>query len=541
MRSLTFLMMRQAKNRLLELKNKPTKLIIYVLAIAFLAWIVITAMGSEMPEGYINPDMFKGILAGFFLFTFLVSLIPAFTQGASLFEMQDANFVFVAPIRPRTVLLYGLVKSAKAILLGSWFIVFQIQWMRSGFGIGLEGVLVAALGYTILAIVCQIITLFVYAFTNSMPRRKRIAKIIIFAVFVPAVGIFLYNLATGSSASEALQIMLASPASDFTPIVGWASAGITNLLLGDVLTGIFFLGLLAASGLAFFMAVFLGNPDYYEDVLGATESVFEATRVAQEEGVTAVSAISFGDKPVKLKGTGINHGAGAGAFFYKHIRESFRCNRLGLWGIMSVLMVAGVVIWSGFVRHSHGAEAYLADREGHLFTVLMALLGIRLFAAGFGRGLLETYNHYIYMVPDRPFSKWVWANMETMFKVFVESAVIFGAVGIIVGVPVWTVLVCIITCVLFTFYLLGINLAFLRLPGASLKAGPLIAIYFVVVLVPLVPGVVAGVFIMLAASEALAMTLALVVFSAWMLLVGIGCFALSKGVLHSSDMPTMKI
>ena len=541
MRSLTFLMLRQAKNRLLELKSKPAKLVVYILAIAFLVWIVITAMGAEMPDGYINPDMFKGIIAGFFLFTFVVSLIPAFTQGASIFEMEDANFLFVAPIRPRTVLLYGLVKSAKAILLGSWFIVFQIQWMHSGFGIGLEGVLLAALGYTVLAIVCQILSLFIYAFTNLNHRRKKIAKIIIFAVFVPAIGIFLYNLALGSSASEALQTMLASPVLDFTPIVGWTSAGITNLILGDVFAGIFFLGLLVVSGAAFFMTVFFGNPDYYEDVLGATESVFEATRVAQEEGVAAVSAISFGDKPVKLKGTGINRGAGARAFFYKHIRESFRTNRLGLWGIMSVLMIAGAVFWSGMVRHNHGAEVYLADREGHLFAVLMALFGIRLFAVSLGRGLLETYSHYIYMVPDRPFSKWIWANMETMFKVFVESTIILGAAGLIVGAPVWTIIISIITCVLFTFYLLGINLAFLRMTGASLKAGPLIAIYFVVVLVPLIPGAVAGIFLILAAPEALAMTLALIAISAWLLLVGIGCFAISKGALHNSDIPTLKI
>jgi len=540
MRSLTFLMLRQAKNRLLELKAKPTKLIIYVVAIAFLAWIVVQAMGTEMPEGYINEDVFKGILAGFFLFSFVVSLIPAFTQGGSLFEMQDANFIFVAPIRPRTVLLYGLVKALKAILFGSWFMVFQIQWMRSGFGISLGGVMVAMLGYIAIAIVCQIMTLLIYAFTNVSPRRKRMTKIIILAMFLPVIAVFMLGFISEGSASEALQLMLASPVLDFTPIVGWASAGITAILLGDMLMGIFFIGLLIAIGAIFFGIIYFGNPDYYEDVLGATESVFEATRAAQEEGITAAS-ISLSDKPVKLKGTGINRGAGASAFLYKHIRESFRTNRLGLWGIGSAVIVIGAIVWSGMTRHNHGAQLYLADAEGHILIILLALVGLKLFTSGLGRGLLETYYHYIYMVPDKPFTKWIWANMESMFKVFVESVVIFSAAGIIVGAPVWTVLLAIVTYVLFTFYILGINLAFLRITGANLKAGALIAIYFVVVLVPLVPGVVAGIFVMLFAPAAIAMTLSLAAVSAWMLLVGVGCFALSKGVLHTCDMPTLKI
>ena len=528
MRSLIFLMNRQAKNRLLELKNKPAKLVIYLLAIGFLIWVVISASGAEMPDtpSYINN--FKGILAAFFLFSFVVSLVPAFKQGASLFEMEDANFLFVAPIKPRTVLLYGLVKAFKAILLGSWFMIFQIQWMRASFGVGLSGALLTGLGYVIFSIVCQTMTLFIYAFTNSSARRKWLVKLIIVAMFLPVIGVFLHGFISYGTIGEALQAMLASRITDFTPIVGWASAGLTHLLLGDILMGLFLIGLLTVSWLAIFGAVFFGNPEYYEDVLAATESTFEKTRAAQENTAAAAAVIS-GDGPVKLKGTGINHGMGASTFFFKHVLESFRTNRFGLWGWMSFFVVIGVIVWSFFSNN--------VNTEGHIFSVLITVAVLNLLSSGLGRGLLETYNHYIYMAPEPPFSKWVWANMEDIFQVAVESVVVFTAAGIIVGAPVWTTMAAMVTLILLSFYLMGISLVSMRFTDTNLNTMLLLVIHFAVVIIPLIPGVLAGIFLGRLVPEVLVMTTLLVTISVWMLLVGIGCFALSKGALHNCDMP----
>jgi len=528
MRSMMYLMLRQSKNRLLSLKHNPGKLIIYVLAIGFLVWTVIIAMRTQMPEVAGNIDSFKGILAAFFLFSFVVSLIPAFNQGASFFEMEDANFLFIAPIKPRTVLLYGLVKAFKALLFGSWFMVFQIQWMRSSFGVGLGGALVAMFGYILVAIVCQTMTLFIYAFTNSSPRRKKLAKIIILVAFLPAIYIFIHGFITYGNLAEALNNLLASRVADFTPIVGWASAGITHVILGNTFTGLFFMGLLLASWFAFFGAVYFGNPEYYEDVLVATESVFEKTRAAEESTASAVAIIS-GDKPIKLKNTGINKGIGSSTFFFKHLRESFRSNRFGLWGWLSFFMVAGTVVWSIFTN--------TASTEGHLLSILATLAVLKMLSAGVGRGMLETYNHFIYLTPESPFSKWIWVNMEGIFKAVVESVVIFVAAGLIVGAPIWTTIAAMVALIMFVFYLMGINLVSMRFTDTLLNTTLLVAVYFAVVIIPLVPGVFLGILLASLLSEVLVVTAIFITVSVWMLLVGIGCFALSKNALHNCDIP----
>ena len=537
MNSLIYLMLTGAKNRLLELKTKPSKLVIYIVAIAFMAYMIVQAIGMDMPEEPLDGNIFKGILFGFFLFTFVVSLLPAFKMGASLFNMEDVNFLFVAPIKPRTILLYGLVKTAKTILFGSWFVVFQVQWMRASYGIGMGGVFLAMFGYIMLALVCQVLVLFIYAFTNASLRRKSIAKFIIAAAFAPVIVVFLIEFAAGWDAMGALLSVLASPVLDFTPIVGWASAGISAVIFGETLAGLLFLGLLIASCAVFFGIVYFGNPDYYEDVLGATETAFEKVRAAQEDMSSALGIVS-GDREIDVKGTGIS-GFGASAFFYKHVREAFRTNLLGLWGKLSLFLVAGAVIWSIWAR-SGSADVDATYFDGHMLSMLISLMVVKFFTVGLGRGTVETYSHYIYLVPDRPFSKWLWANMEGMFKATVESILIFGLAGLIVGASVWTTLAAMTATILFAFFILGINLSSMRITDTNLASGLLIVVYLATVIIPIAPGVVAAVIVFALAPTPWAMALALTTLSAWMLLVGIGCFALSKGMLHNCDMPVMR-
>jgi len=533
MKSLIFLMLRQAKNRLLELKTKPSKLIIYILAIAFIAFMVVQGMGAEMPEAPADSNMFMGILAGFFLFTFAITIMQGFANGAAIFCMEDVNYLFVSPIRPRTILLYGIVKTAKTIVIGSWFIVFQVQWMRGSFGVSVGGMILAAAGYVLLTLVTQVLSLFIYAFTNSRPRRKLAAKIILAAIFVPAAAVFVVQMLQGNALMDALVVLLDSPALVFTPIVGWASAGVSAVIFGETFAGLLFLGLLAASGMFFFGAVYFGNPDYYEDVLGATETAFETARAAQEGQLAAIGGTT---RDVKIKGTGLN-GTGAKVFFYKHVRESFRANRFGLWGIGSLLTVGGAVVWAFFARPGYGDTG---GADGQLLAMLISLMFVKMFMMGYSRGLLETYSHYIYMMPDKPFAKWFWANVETVFKAAVEAVVIFTAAGLILSAPVWTILAAMTALILFTFYVLGISLASMRITDTHLNTGLLLVIYFAVVIIPLLPGIVAAVVIGVVAPGTLAIPLAMLTLSAWMLLVGVGCFALSKGALHNCDMPVMK-
>jgi len=131
--------------------------------------------------------------------------------------------------------------------------------------------------------------------------------------------------------------------------------------------------------------------------------------------------------------------------------------------------------------------------------------------------------------------------MESMLKVAVESVLIFGIAGVIMGAPIGLMVACAVCYVIFTFYDIGVSLTILRFTGAQKGAVLLIVVQLAAAIVPLVPGVVAAVFVGILAPAAVAMTLAVLTAAAWMLLVGVGCFALSKGVLHDCDMPVAPV
>ena len=126
-----------------------------------------------------------------------------------------------------------------------------------------------------------------------------------------------------------------------------------------------------------------------------------------------------------------------------------------------------------------------------------------------------------------------------VFKVLVESLAIFGIAGLIIGEPFEMVVAAIAVYTLFSYLLLGINLLFMRWTGADISSGILIFIYTIAVMVIMLPELIAAIVIG-SMIEGVGVLIGLGVLALWELLAAIGCFALSQGVLHNSDMPALK-
>ena len=231
---------------------------------------------------------------------------------------------------------------------------------------------------------------------------------------------------------------------------------------------------------------------------------------------------------MKVVKTGIG-GLGANSIFRKHLRESFRTNRLGLWGMPSIWIVLGAVVLSLFLR----------NEDVGFVILLQALMWSQIFLIGTGRGLKELYAHYIYMIPEGVFTKIVWSSIEIVFKVLVESLVIFAVAGAIMGESIVLVFASMVVYTLFSLLLLGINYLSLRWTGTSISAGMLIFIYILAVILIMLPGLIAAIIIG-SAIEGIGFLVGLGVLSVWELIAALGCFALSKGILHHTDMPSIR-
>jgi hypothetical protein len=165
---------------------------------------------------------------------------------------------------------------------------------------------------------------------------------------------------------------------------------------------------------------------------------------------------------------------------------------------------------------------------------------IQIIMIGTGRGLRETYLHYIYMIPESSFKKIVWSNMEIMARTLTESVLIFGVSGLLLRSGAPYILLCVAAYTLFSFLLLGVNYLFMRFTGADISAGLLITIYYFAVIVIMAPGVAAALAAGFSIGGSAGYFTGLLILCAWELIAGTVCFALSSGVLDKCDMAVQK-
>jgi hypothetical protein len=406
----------------------------------------------------------------------------------------------------------------------AFFLLFQSNSLGAAFGVDFGGVLLLLFALVMALILLFTLSLIIYSATNGRPARKTAAKVVCFAAFAPLVIYALTRLAGTGGAQDALMDAIRSPFFAFTPVAGWTSAGAVALIEGDAAGGLPFLGLDVLAIAALIAYIAFSNPDYYEDVLVATETAFEKKRDVAEGRINVEPASSA---KVKVTRTGVG-GAGARALFHKHLRESFRANRFGLWGTQSALMVAGAALFAVFAKDSGSV------------VILQVLMWMQIFFIGMGRGLKELYSPYIYLIPEPPFPKIVWSNLEVVFKIFVESLFIFVIAGFITGEAPSLTVAAIAAYTMFALLLIGVNCVSLRFTGADISMGLLMFIYVIAVLVIIAPGVVLAVVTGAFIGGPYGTCAGLAVLTLWELAAALVCFALSKGVLHNCDMPAVK-
>lgn len=526
MNSLIFLLSRSIKNSFFEILRKPAKLVLWILVIGGIgALFILSSFTKRTVDHFMDLIWLQGIFFLFLLIFVVIAVQKGLSNGDVIFDMSDVNLLFCSPINPRLILMYGMIRMAKIAFLSGFFILFQSNSLGTGFGLGFEGVLLVLLGFMLAISLLQTLSLLIYSLTNGRPSRKtkvRLVSVLIFTPLIAYVGMEYYRV---GNLIYALENALHSPLFAWTPVAGWASKGTVSLIAGDLVYGLLFFGLLVLVELMVILYIALSNPDYYEDVLVATETNFERKRSLSEGQLNAPATSS---KKVKVSNVGI-HGLGASTLFYKHLRESFRSNLLGLWGFPSIVMVAGSAVLTVF----------FPDGEGGLVVLLQILMWMQIYLIGTGRGLRELYTHYIYMIPESSFHKIIWSNLEVSFKVLVEGVAMFGVAGLLLGAPVLLIVSSILVYSLFSFLLLGVNYVSLRFTGADISTGLLMFLYTIAVIVIMLPGLFFAVIIGQMFGE-IGVLIGLGVLSIWELIAGLGCFALSKGILHRCDLPMVK-
>ncbi|MDR3296451.1 MAG: putative ABC exporter domain-containing protein [Clostridiales Family XIII bacterium] len=526
MNSLLYIVTREMKNTLLELVRKPARLILVLLLVAFLvAMILVSMFTGSMMEEYADLFLLKGIFFAFLLLFTLIAVRSGFTAGNTFFGMEDVNLLFVSPVSAGKILVYGLARSMSRAFLMGFFILFQTNSLRL-FGVGFGGVLIFFFVFMLSLVLSFLCSVAIYRRTNGSERRKVTAAAIIAAILVPAAVYAVLLLLRGDPPMQILARLVDAPSVRGIPVAGWGMEGAMALITGDWGTAVIFIGLIV-----FFIAVLAvfianGRSEYYEDVLAATETAFERRR-ALERNVNASAALD--GKKVRVAKTGVG-GIGASAIFYSHIRESLRENRFGMFNRITVIYLLVAVAASFFTREN-----------GSCVLPLQIIMWMQVIYIGQGHGVKELYMHFIYLIPEPPFRKLLWSNLETAVRSLVEGILVFGVAGAILRDPPLLIIGAVVTYVLFSLLLIAVNCLFLRWTGMNVNAGILFLLYYLAAIFIMLPGAIPAVIMGYTVAGDAGITLALGILSLWELIAALVCFALSRGILHSCDMPAGRL
>ena len=530
MNALVYVLRKQLKNTLLDMLHHPAKLIAYAAIVAMLVFSGVVNMANppELGEAA-DLRLLEGVYLGLLLLVALPSLLMGMRSGANLFTMGDVNLLFVSPLSPRRILLYGLIKQMGTTLLVTVMLLSYGGMAVNFFGISPGMAVLLLFGFALTVFLVQLLTMVVYSYTNGNPRRIRGVKIGLAAVLtalVASVGLPLYF--QGFSAENAYAA-ISQPLLEWLPFLGWMKGLLFAVMEGNLPMILVFAALLLAGTGAAVLVFMRMDADYYEDVLQNAETTYEM-KAAVKEGRTA--NVNLNAKTPKVRDTGIGRGWGASAFFYKHLREMKRRSRLVFVGGGTLWMLAGG-IFMGLILSKAGGEDGLSPNIA-LMSVLIMCLYILLFTNAAGEWGRELSKPYIYLVPASPLKKLLWASLTSLLKPVVDGILVFTVVGVVVGAGAFTIAMSVLLYISFGALFTAANILSQRLFGVMANQGLLLILYMLVLTLLILPGLAAGIVagVMLPQLPGAVMALPL---AAWNLLVALGIYVLSRGSLHDME------
>jgi hypothetical protein len=486
--AILYITRKKLKNTILRLVRRPARLIVTLASLALIVWMLLdlpSQSGGEMDIAVLQ----SGYLA-WLLVLGTITAMSSLESGSALFQLSDVNLLFVSPLSPKTTLAYGLMQQTGKTFAGFIFLLFYSGMLIENFGLGATDVLVLILGTVVFLVVVQILAQCLYCIANrGAVQRAGIKGGILFVPLIFALFV-LYRIQHDIS-WQAVYTAAASPVLDAFPIIGWVRGAVFALIAEDMQGAMLYIALTAA---ALLLVVFLFikiDADYYEDVLSSAEKTFELRRAMKEK-----RSANLGRKK-KVGKTGINAGWGASVFFFKHLCEARRRNRFPFSGstVLLLLVNLGVTGIMTLVSRNNG-EAL--DSTAALVVACGLSIYLLFFQNAAGEWSKELQKPYLYLVPEKPFRKLLWASLSTVLGTAMNGFVAFTLLGFIFHANPFMVAACILAYAAFgTLFTAGSVLGRSVL-GSIPNRGIIMVLYMLLLLLVMAPGIAGTLFIVFA-------------------------------------------
>lgn len=488
---LVYLTLTKFKNQVKSIFKSPSKLIYGVFLIAVFVLVAFTKNETVGTEPRALSEL-VAILSLFYTVMFLMVFVNGSASNTPMFTLSDVTLLFPAPLRPNRVLFYGLFRQLGVSLLLGFFLLFQYSWLNTLYGISYGSLLLIIAGYALTLFLAQLSAMAVYTRTSGKENAGRTVR---FCVYGAAA---LYALAAVFTCREPLAALL-NGGKDYTaalkagadffstlpgllfPVSGWA-AGIA----GGIMTGDFSLCLLLLLLTFVFTAVLVllivkSKNNYYEDVLQTAETAQSAITAQKEGQLNEVVP-----KKVRMGKLGLGKGWGASAIYQKHAVENRRSGIFFLSNL-SLIFVICIIAASFFMREFE---------EGAILSVFAMGTYMQIFSTALGRFNRELMKPYLYLIPEPPLKKLLYAIKESLWNNTLEAVIIFVPVAFIIGASPLDTVFCIAARISFSLLFTAGNVLVERVFGTVSSKVLIMFFYVLALLLMAAPGIILGAVLM---------------------------------------------
>jgi hypothetical protein len=195
--------------------------------------------------------------------------------------MSDVNLIFVSPIKPQTVLLYGIIKKIALELLASIYILYQIPNALRNFNVPVINQIVLILSFLIFQLIfCNMLKLFIFALNTKHSMLGQVIRQTIKGLLIVITTGALFVLVRGdikATWEKLLNIVVHSSWIGDIPIVGWMREISIQVIKGMNISILLYLLLFLLISILMLYITYNLKLDYYEDMLSGAEQ-YDATK-----------------------------------------------------------------------------------------------------------------------------------------------------------------------------------------------------------------------------------------------------------------------
>lgn len=466
-------------------------------------------------EKALEKAWLEAIAALVLLVVLLWGLYSGSKSGTDIFMMADVNFLFTAPMKPQTVLLFRLSFQMVAAFAASLYLVFQVPNLMINAGLGASAVAAMFVGYIMLLIFQRLMMVLSYTvFTTYGHMKKYVLPFVIGIVLFIFGALTVVFFAEDRSVNAVVQTTFGSRWMRMVPVIGWYKGMIMCAVNRQFLPFLGYLILLIVSMAVLVFIIWHIKADFYEDAFSAASKTAEMVEDAQQGRVAAKK------RSDKISRTGSFGGEGAGTFFTK---EVYCRKRMAKFGFLTntMLFYLGVGLVLGMIT--------MRLMDSHSFMLTGCVILAILFFRNMGNPIeQETSMNWLYLVPDNPYKKVFFTMMAGTYSCGIDllPGVVLGAV--LVGANPGIVLLWLLTLIVVDFMLSSVGLVLeVIFPESALDlVKSVIEMFLRLGMILVLTGLMAGGYLLGGEVAALLLTL---VASA---VVGGICFIIYPSLLH---------